>query len=162
MSIFKKIAKYISYLIAGLLVLLALFIIVVNVAPNLIFGGISRSHIEANVPNESDFDTFLKRDLDAYFAQKLKANATVEYEFLRNGPTQIGIAYPKYYMWLSVRTSAVELQGAARISAMDKKTFLVTDFISIDDMKASPGILEQIFPVAVVDKIKQHVDQLGE
>src|SRR5438045_2576003 len=64
---------------------------------------IADSHIRANVPDEKDFDNFLKRDLAAYFKELKKKDVVVEYELLRNGPTQSGIAFPKFYAWVRVK-----------------------------------------------------------
>jgi hypothetical protein len=49
---------------------------------------IASSHIDANVPDQKEFDRILRQDLEAYFRSKTKNDALrVEYEFLRNGPT---------------------------------------------------------------------------
>src|SRR6266550_7076938 len=64
---------------------------------------IAESHIRANVPDERDFDKFLKRDLEQYFKDTLQKTVTVEFELLRKEPTQTGIAYPKFYAWVTIR-----------------------------------------------------------
>ncbi|QQG37491.1 MAG: hypothetical protein HYS26_02530 [Candidatus Kaiserbacteria bacterium] len=158
MSILKRIAKYTGYLIAGLIVLAVLFIVTVNVVPDLILGGVSRSHIDANVPSRADFDTFLKRDLTSYFTQKLGTDAEVKYELLRNSPAQSGVAYPKYYIWVVVDSTNSRLEGAIRVAAVEKTSFDVTDFVSKDEIMANPNVLQQIFPQDVISKIQGYID----
>ena len=116
------------------------------------------SHIRANVPDEKDFAAFLKRDLEKYFKDSLHKSVTVEYELLRNGPTQSGIAYPKFYAWVTLHDGgAVIDQGAVRIAAVEKKFFEVTHFVSEADIKRDPAALDQIFPLPVADKIRERM-----
>ena len=119
---------------------------------------IAESHIRANVPDEKDFAKFLKRDLEQYFKDTVKKTVTVEYELLRNGPTQSGIAYPKFYTWVTVRDGKTVIdQGAVRVAAVEKKHFDVTDFVSEADIKDAPMVLDLIFPKPVADKIRERV-----
>ncbi|MFI5398614.1 MAG: hypothetical protein ACHQ9S_24055 [Candidatus Binatia bacterium] len=78
---------------------------------------VQRSHIEANVPAPADFDRFLRRDLGDYFAKErgLKA-VSVEFELLREEPTQSGVSYPKFYLWVRIAggTSSDD-RGAVRL-----------------------------------------------
>jgi hypothetical protein len=83
---------------------------------------IQRSHIEANVPDSADFEKFLQRDLESYFAKARKKSVAVKYEPLRNGPTQSGVGYPKLYLWVQVAGSkSPQDRGAIRLEAIDKK-----------------------------------------
>src|SRR5437016_282957 len=85
---------------------------------------IQESHIDANVPDASAFDQYLQRDLKSYFSG---ANVTVD--LLRRGPTQSGVAYPKFYAWVrAVAPSAAPVEGAVRVEAVDRQKFIVTDF----------------------------------
>jgi hypothetical protein len=61
---------------------------------------VAQSHIDANVPSAEQFHSLLKRDLQAFFSNRHGSSVTVSYELLRDGPTQTGIAYPKYYAWV--------------------------------------------------------------
>src|SRR5664279_5228222 len=93
---------------------------------------IQASHIDANVPAAADFQPFLRRDLSTYFSKErhLK-NVKVEYELLRDGPTQSGVSYPKYYIWVRINGGkSPEDRGAARVTAVDRKGFEVTMFAS--------------------------------
>ena len=58
--------------------------------------GVSESHITANVPNAADFRPFLIRDLTQYLkdTQGTVSNLVVEYELLRDEPSQAGVSYP--------------------------------------------------------------------
>ena len=62
--------------------------------------GLAESHIAANVPSTNDFRPFLIRDLTAYLKPTHGDKLKVDYELLRDGPTQSGVAYPKFYVWL--------------------------------------------------------------
>jgi hypothetical protein len=113
---------------------------------------IANSHTEANVPQGKAFDEYLSRDLTSYFCTN--KDCRVEYEFLREGPTQTGIAYPKYYLWVRCFTAGkLTSEGAVRIAAVDQATFDVTHFISAKDIVASPDEVERVFPAALLDKI---------
>jgi hypothetical protein len=52
---------------------------------------IQQSHIEGNVPAKPDFDRLIRRDLGAYFAKPGEPAANVNYELLRDEPTQVGV-----------------------------------------------------------------------
>src|SRR5262249_3284982 len=86
-------------------------------------------HIAANVPDTANFKAFLIRDLNSYFSSSLQKPVKVEYELLRNGPTQTGIAYPKYYAWVRIYEGSTMLEeGAVRLAAMNRTAFDVTHF----------------------------------
>jgi hypothetical protein len=114
---------------------------------------IAKSHIEGNVPKGESFDEYLKRDLNSYFCGAAK-DCRVEYEFLRDGPTQTGIAYPKYYLWARcLKGGTVATEGAVRLAAVEQKGFDITHFLARDQIAASPEKVASIFPVPLVDKI---------
>jgi hypothetical protein len=115
---------------------------------------LARSHIDGNVPAAADFDRILRRDLTTHFAAKGMADPKVEFEMLRQGPTQSGVSYPKYYLWVRVSgTGATSLSGAVRVAAMDKTEFGVTDFLSAEQIRSSPPAVGQTFPAALVSAI---------
>ncbi len=68
----------------------------------IIVAKITESDVEGNVPSKVDFDRFLERDLENYFKPKYGDEIKVKYSLFREGPTQTGIAYPKYYLWVSI------------------------------------------------------------
>ncbi len=115
------------------------------------FDSISQSHIDGNVPDDKDFDSFLVRDLKKYF--KVSNDGIVNYEFLRNGPTQAGTAYPKYYLWVKVTDKDNFIEGAVRVGAIDKESFNVYNFLSKDDIKKDTTVIDKVFPKSVCDKI---------
>ena len=113
---------------------------------------IADSHIEGNVPKGKAFDGYLRRDLISYFGKT--DNCRVEYEFLRNGPTQTGIAYPKYYLWVRCFTGGkLTAEGAVRVAAVDQSAFDVTNFVSAKEIVTSPNETAGVFPSALLDKI---------
>lgn len=114
------------------------------------------SHIAGNVPPKEDFDRLFGRDLTAYFCSAQSSDCTVQYEMLRNGPTQSGIAFPKFYVWVRVSGSnAVVQQGAARLAAIERERFEVTDFVGRAEIKRDPTQLQIIFPAALVSTIEE-------
>ena len=116
---------------------------------------IQRSHIEGNVPNEADFDIYLGRDLEAYFSS-FGDNITLKYQLLRDGPTQSGVSYPKYYIWVQVfEGSNIVQESAARVAAIEKKRFEVFDFLSKSSLQKNPNSAAQVFPAALLAKISQ-------
>ena len=119
---------------------------------------VAESHIKANVPDSADFQTFMERDLESYFRKLNNVPVKATYEFLRDGPTQTGIAYPKFYVWVKV-TSGKKLidEGAVRLAAIDKKYFNVTDFMSITEIKGNPEAIYKVFPRPVCDKITARI-----
>lgn len=119
---------------------------------------IAESHIEANVPDEKDFDNFLKRDLAAYFKEQIGKDVTVEYELLRKAPTQSGVALPKFYVWVQVKekNNLIE-EGAARLAAVEKKSFEITTFLKRADIERDVEQIYDVFPRLVGDKIKEKI-----
>ncbi len=117
----------------------------------------SHSHIDANVPAAEDFDKLLRRDLAGYFAAMFK-DLPVHYELLRDGPTQSGVAYPKFYLWVTIGGGESPRQrGAVRVAAIEKKRFEVSDFISEDAVKKDPAGIYRVFPAPVCEKINAKV-----
>ena len=133
----------------------ALLFAVASQSPrHLVLQDIQRSHIEANVPGPGEFNRLLQRDLDSYFTKARGKTSRVEYEMLRDGPTQSGVAYPKFYVWVRVfEGSAIIDQGAIRLAAIERREFQVTDFLSERMMRTDPKAIYQVFPAPVCDKI---------
>jgi hypothetical protein len=120
---------------------------------------IADSHVRANVPDEKDFHSLLKRDLESYFRDlKKKKEIVVEYQLLRDGPTQSGTAFPKFYAWVIVKENGTLLEeGVVRVAAIEKKRFGVYDYLSRVDIERDLEKIYQIFPRPVGDKIKERV-----
>ena len=112
------------------------------------------SHIEANVPSAEAFEPLLRRDLLAFFARADASVTSVEFKLLRNGPTQSGVAYPKYYLWVKAFAGATRKEeGAARVAAINRERFEVTDFLSKAKVQASPSEVGATFPAALIPSI---------
>jgi hypothetical protein len=119
---------------------------------------IADSHVRANVPDAKDFDTFLMRDLESYFKDLKKKNIGVEYQLLRDGPTQSGTAFPKFYCWVTItENGALVEDGAVRVAAMEKKRFGVYDYLARADIERDMDKVYQTFPRSVADKIKEKI-----
>lgn len=111
-------------------------------------------HIDANVPTASDFERYLQRDLTSYFAQTFGAAIRIEYELLRRGPTQTGISYPKYYVWVRIRMpSGVVREGAVRVAAIEEMRFEVTNFLSSEQIRADAESVSSVFPAPLISDI---------
>lgn len=121
---------------------------------------VQASHIGGNVPNEADFARLLERDLGAYFAATGIADARIDFELLRRGATQSGVAYPKFYLWVRVASGRdSELSGAVRVAAIEKERFEVTAFVSASEIAADPDALESIFPALLLEQIRGRAAQ---
>ena len=129
-----------------------------NAACQSIGDSIADSHVRANVPEEKDFVTFLKRDLESYFNELKNKNVVVEYYLLRDGPTQSGTAFPKFYVWVMLEENGTILEdGAVRVAAIDKKRFEVLDYLSRPEINQDIDKVYQVFPRPVADKIKEKI-----
>jgi hypothetical protein len=119
---------------------------------------IAESHIDANVPSAKDFDVFMKRDLEEYFKGETKKTVDVTYELLRQGATQAGTAFPKFYVWVVVKSDgAIIEEGAVRVAAMEKKRFGVYNYLSKSEIEQDVEKLYRVFPRPVADKIKERL-----
>jgi hypothetical protein len=136
-----------------------LALVLVTVAASACVGhAIQQSHIDGNVPPPGEFARLLQRDLDAYFGTALAPSGHVKVEMLRDGPTQSGVSYPKYYVWVTVPLSGGGTrQGAARLAAVDKERFAVTDFLSYEEVKQNPQRIYRTFPKPVCERINSKV-----
>jgi hypothetical protein len=117
---------------------------------------VQNSHIQGNVPPQ--FNMFLQRDLTSYF-QGLNAEIIkVEYELLRNVPTQVSVGTPKYYIWVKLygREGLLD-EGAVKVAAVEKTQFTVLNYSAIADLKKSPERINQVFPLPVGDKIRSRL-----
>lgn len=116
---------------------------------------VHNSHISYNVASESNFKKFLQRDLNEYFNIKSK-DSEVTYELLRDWPTQTGVGFPHFYLWVKVRLNGNPLsQGAIRTSAVEGKSFYIEEFISAAQIRANPDLPDTIFPKSLCETIRQ-------
>lgn len=123
-----------------------------------IVDSIAKSHIEANDVEEADFERVLTRDLENYFSEIFETPVKVEFEMLRNSPTQSGVSLHKYYLWVILKEGQRAFNaGAVRVASIDRKFFEITDFLSIDEIKANPDRIRMIFPEPVCEKIQSKV-----
>jgi hypothetical protein len=148
-----KILKVAFCLLGGLLLVFA-------VATFFSLSGMHEGHISANVPDRAQFSAILTRDLNSYFSEKLARQVDVKFELLRDKPTQSGVAFPKFYAWVTVSSlqSGQKIEeGAVRLSAENKASFAVTEFISTDHIQKHPDDLKRLFPSDVIAKISNHL-----
>jgi hypothetical protein len=119
------------------------------------------SHLEASVPAAADFERHLLRDLSSYFQERLgEKDVSLQFELLRDGPTQSGVSYPKFYVWVRVAGGETPAnRGAVRLAAVEKEHFEVTDFVSEAAIRNDPKGIYSVFPAAVCEKIMNMVWQ---
>lgn len=118
---------------------------------------VAESHIDANMPVPGDLHAILKRDLLAYFSTLSSIRVTdVSITVLRNEPAQSGVAYPKYYAWVVLRSDdGATRSGAVRVAAIEKTSFEVTDFLSKEALLADPAAVTRVFPSELVPDINK-------
>jgi hypothetical protein len=116
----------------------------------------SSSHVDANVPSAENFARLLHRDLAAYFSSQGSDVVSVEHEMLREVATQSGTAYPRFYVWVRATDQSGGLrEGAARLAAIDKTKFEVTDYLTKESLLANPASMSAVFPQHVCEKIRE-------
>ena len=116
---------------------------------------IGQSHIDGNVPEQSNFHEFLLRDLRSYYDAD-KDMLELTYELLREQPTQVGISFPKYYVWVIVRSNGKIIhQEALLIAAIKKEYFEVFDSLSKQKIPQAPSSVSKIFPHLLTNKIHE-------
>lgn len=98
----------------------------------------------------------MERDLHAYFEKTLSTTDKihVQYQLLRDGPTQTGIGYPKFYVWAKIFSGdRVLTEGAVRVAAVDRTQFDVTGFLDKGQIAAEPEKVKSVFPSALNEQI---------
>jgi hypothetical protein len=117
---------------------------------------VQASHIQGNVPDGPEFARLLERDLNAHFAARGVANVATRAEPLREGATQSGAAYPKFYFWVQVFSGrGLVNSGAARAAAVQKLRFEITDFLSAEEIINEPERVASIFPAPLLEAIRE-------
>jgi cyclopropane fatty-acyl-phospholipid synthase-like methyltransferase len=117
------------------------------------------SRSDADVPDDKDFDRILSHDLTEYMTDKSDKDIKVTYEMLRDGPTQSGVALPKFYIWIEKRSVDGTLMedAAARIAAVGKTHFDIVQYYDRERIKKEPDLIKQVFPAEVAEKIFKKV-----
>ena len=117
---------------------------------------LQKSHVKTDVPEQDEFSKFIQRDLQSYFHLELnRTDIKVNFELLRKGATQSGMAYPKFYAWVNVfDNSGNKLEsGAVRLAAVDGDRFEISDFINKSSILGKRVELADVFPELLIDKI---------
>jgi len=117
------------------------------------------NHISANVPPDADFMVLLQRDIRAYLVANGLPSKNVEIEPLRKGPTQSGVSYPKYYVWIrAVDETGHHIEGAMRIAAIDRVRFDIADFTPAASIRSDPTLLDSTYPAPIIPAIRHHAE----
>ena len=122
---------------------------------------IQQSHIDANLPETlEEFKIILQHDFENHFSRFFGKPVIIEYELLRTAPTQSGVAYPKFYAWIKISDSEEFIAaGAVRVAAIDKVRIEVTDYVSQEEIRENPKMIEDIFPFSLCDGIRDRARQ---
>lgn len=108
-------------------------------------------------PVDEGVDSLMRRDLGTYFTKRDGPNSRVDFAYLRVGPTITGIAYPKYYLWITSKAdNAVVSEGAARVALIDS-TIEVTNFLSAAYIRREPASIDAVFPPSVATAIRKRL-----
>jgi hypothetical protein len=103
-------------------------------------------------------DSLIRRDLLSYFANDGRGVTRVEYQLLRLDPTVTGIAYPKYYVWVTA-TDSLGLtlrEGAVRLALVDSLVE-ITHFLPRAYMNRVPASIDSVFPTAVALEVRKRL-----
>lgn len=115
---------------------------------------VAESHIQGNVPAGQDFRPFLIRDLPSYLKPRYGDKIAFDYEFLREGPTQTGIGFPYYYLWIKgTNSEGTTINAAVEVAAVSKLRFNITAFVPRQEIAAHPETLRDKFPELLIQSI---------
>ena len=116
---------------------------------------LASAQVEAHVPPEPEFDRLLQRDLEAYFSASLTPGRRLTYSLLRRNATQSGADFPKYYAWVEIRSPEARVtSGAVRLSAIEKKRFEVTHFLTAEQIRSEPASPTALFPLTLIASLR--------
>jgi hypothetical protein len=111
------------------------------------------------VPNASEFDDLLKRDIGRYFRQRYGRPLKIRCELLRKAATQTGVAFPKFYGWVQVYDNGTLLtEGAVRLAAVERTMFEVTNYCKKEDIVKDPTSIDSVFPAALCPDIRKRAN----
>src|SRR5262245_40519814 len=126
----------------------------VEVSADPVIRDLRQDYVEANVPPVDKFDEILRRDLRDHVGWSVGDD--LEYEMLQDGPSQMGVGYPKFYLWVRVRgKQGVKVEGAALVAAMDRVQFEVLDFRTAKAIRMDVQALYRVYPASVCERIKR-------
>jgi hypothetical protein len=135
--------------------LIVLFLLCGSASAQPPLADLHNEHIAANVPAADHFAPLLTRDLLAYFREEVSPGTqSVSWSLLREGPTQSGLAYPKFYLWVVAKdASGGTTAGAARVAAIHRTGFKVTHFLPAAELVEDPGAAGSVFPAPLVPAV---------
>ena len=115
------------------------------------FLSISNTYIDSNIPAKDKFNKILLKDFNNYVKLNFDKEFYGEYKMISEEPYQVGLSYPKYYIYVYIYSKNRELmdQGILQIVAIEKKEFKFYDFYSlknkkIDEKKYSDDFLKKV------------------
>jgi hypothetical protein len=109
---------------------------------------LGRNQVEGNVPDENEFDLLLTQSLDDFFTAMEHKPTLVHFDLLRKIPSQVGVAWPKYYAWIRAtdrKSGRLVHIGAVSVSAINKEGFDVNYFYSAGQIAKEPRSIDERF-----------------
>lgn len=95
----------------------------------------------------------VERELEAALSVLFGSDVSLQrHQFLRDGPTVTGIAFPKYYLWVEGQRGAEEFRGAVRV-ADENGTIVATHFQTDAEIRENRGSLAMVFPAPLIPAI---------
>ena len=107
---------------------------------------LAESHIQGNVPADKDFLPFLQRDLNVHFGGQAGTPAVQRVEMLREGPTQSGLSYPKFYLWIVLLDGR---EAVVAVAAIDRKRFQVDQVFFAAEIATNQEVMNGKLPPPV-------------
>ena len=124
--------------------------------PAEMFKAIGKSHVDANMPPESELRSILGRDLKAYAETEFPERGDENPKYFILGMKQVGIGWPRLYMVVRFDGERnPERSGLLSAIAKDQERFEVEHFLSFADAKAEPGAAQKLFPSEVFQWLKE-------
>jgi hypothetical protein len=113
-----------------------------------IMDGITRREKKLDFHREDkDPQTLLSDGLKSYFQLSYKKDIRVEYELLSSFPLQVGIDFPKLYVWAKIYiNNHLKEQGVVKLVAINKTRLAVSEFLDEDTIIENPELVRRMFP----------------
>jgi len=109
---------------------------------------LAESHVSGNVPAAKELIPQQTRDLNLYFSSQPGGSATQKFDWLREGPTQVGLSYPKFYVWVQLQDGR---EAAVEVAAVNKQKFHVAEVFFATDITKDRRVMDGHMPAPVVE-----------
>ncbi|MGD9683605.1 MAG: hypothetical protein AB7W16_20765 [Candidatus Obscuribacterales bacterium] len=105
--------------------------------------------------------SYMIRDLEQYFSQKLGPPIKIKAQLLRSAPTKTFTSFPKYFAWLKIyRENKLLSEGAVSFSdlsdpslSQDVPSISIQQYLDIRTIKLTPKLVALEFPKPLCNRI---------